>query len=263
MIHVRELTKSYADLERGQFVALAGVTFDALPGQIYGLLGPNGAGKTTLLRILSTVLQPSGGAATINGYNVLTQPSLVRRQIGFVSTNTAVYDRMTAWEMVEYFGRLYGLSRDELQCRMEGLFDRLQMNEIRDVLGAKMSTGMKQKVSIARALVHDPPVLVFDEATVGLDVLVARALMNTVAELRDQGKCIIYSTHIMREVERLCDRIAVMHRGHIVAEGTLASLLAEHGEEDFEELFFQLIARHDKTGPRRGEEAVERFAGRP
>ncbi len=263
MIHVRELTKSYADLERGQFVALAGVSFDALPGQIYGLLGPNGAGKTTLLRILSTVLQPTSGAATINGYNVLTQPAMVRRQIGFVSTNTAVYDRMTAWEMVEYFGRLHGLDRDELQDRMEALFDRLQMNEIRDVLGAKMSTGMKQKVSIARALVHDPPVLVFDEATVGLDVLVARALMNTVAELRDQGKCIIYSTHIMREVERLCDRIAIMYRGHIVAEGTLASLLEEHGEQDFEELFFQLIARHDKAGPRRGEEAVERIAGRP
>ena len=150
MIHVREVTKAYADLERGQFVALAGVSFDALPGQIYGLLGPNGAGKTTLLRILSTVLQPSGGAATINGYNVVTQPALVRRQIGFVSANTAVYDRMTAWEMVEYFGRLYGIDREELRQRMEGIFDRLQMNEIRDVLGAKMSTGMKQKVSIAR-----------------------------------------------------------------------------------------------------------------
>jgi sodium transport system ATP-binding protein len=259
MIHVRELTKAYADLERGQFVALAGVSFDALPGQIYGLLGPNGAGKTTLLRILSTVLQPSGGAAAVNGYNVVTQPALVRRQIGFVSANTAVYDRMTAWEMVEYFGRLYGIDREELRQRMEGIFDRLQMNEIRDVLGAKMSTGMKQKVSIARALVHDPPVLIFDEATVGLDVLVARALLKTVAELRDQGKCIVYSTHIMREVERLCDRIAIMHRGHIVAEGTLASLLEEHQETDFEELFFRLISGHDKHAPRRGEEAVERF----
>jgi sodium transport system ATP-binding protein len=244
MIHVRELTKSYADLERGRFVALAGVSFDALPGQIYGLLGPNGAGKTTLLRILSTVLQPTTGTATINGYNVLTQPALVRRQIGFVSANTAVYDRMTAWEMVEYFGRLHGLAGDGLRSRMERIFGQLQMNEIRNVLGAKMSTGMKQKVSIARALVHDPPVLIFDEATVGLDVLVARALMTVVAELREQGKCIIYSTHIMREVERLCDRIAVVHRGHIVAEGTLRSLLEEHGENDFEELFFHLIASH-------------------
>ncbi len=247
MIHVRDLTKAYADLERGAFVALAGVSFDALPGQIYGLLGPNGAGKTTLLRILSTVLQPTSGTATINGCNVLSQPALVRRQIGFVSTNTAVYDRMTAWEMVEYFGRLYGIGKDELYPRMERLFERLQMKEIRNVLGAKMSTGMKQKVSIARALVHDPPVLIFDEATVGLDVLVARALMNTVAELRDQGKCIVYSTHIMREVERLCDRIAIMHRGGIVSEGTLASLLEEHQENDFEELFFRLISQRDES----------------
>jgi sodium transport system ATP-binding protein len=246
MIHVRELTKSYADLERGQFVALAGVSFDALPGQIYGLLGPNGAGKTTLLRILSTVLQPTAGNATINGFNVLTQPALVRRQIGFVSANTAVYDRMTAWEMVEYFGRLYGLTKEELKPRMDRIFDQLQMNEIRNVPGAKMSTGMKQKVSIARALVHDPPVLIFDEATVGLDVLAARALMTAVAELRREGKCIVYSTHIMREVERLCDRIAIVHRGHMVSEGTLASLLEEHGEPDFEELFFRLIARQEE-----------------
>jgi sodium transport system ATP-binding protein len=263
MIHVRELAKAYADLERGSFVALAGVSFDAAPGQIYGLLGPNGAGKTTLLRILSTVLQPTSGTATINGCNVVTQPTLVRRQIGFVSTNTAVYDRMTAWEMVEYFGRLYGIRQDALQARMENLFDRLQMNEIRNVLGAKMSTGMKQKVSIARALVHDPPVLIFDEATVGLDVLVARALMTTVAELRDQGKCIIYSTHIMREVERLCDRVAIMHRGSILAEGTVEELRSQYQHDDMEELFFQLISRHDARGPRPlDDEAAPTLAGR-
>jgi sodium transport system ATP-binding protein len=249
MIHVRQLTKTYADLRRGQFVALAGISFDAMPGQIYGLLGPNGAGKTTALRILSTILQPTSGTATVNGYDVLTQPALVRHQIGFVSANTAVYDRMTAWEMVEYFGRLYGIKQDRLRMRMEDIFARLQMNEIRDVLGAKMSTGMKQKVSIARAIVHDPPVLIFDEATVGLDVLVARALLKTVAELRQQGKCIVFSTHIMREAERLCDRIAIMHRGYILAEGTLDELLAAQGQQDLEELFFQLISQHDQSSP--------------
>lgn len=246
MIHVRELTKSYADLRRGQFVALDSISFDALAGQIYGLLGPNGAGKTSALRILSTVLRPTSGSATVNGYDVLTQPALVRHQIGFVSTNTAVYDRMTAWEMVEYFGRLYGLADDLLRERMESIFVRLQMTEIRDLLGAKMSTGMKQKVSIARALVHDPPVLIFDEATAGLDVLVARALLKTVAQLRDQGKCIVFSTHIMREAERLCDRVAILHRGHILAEGTLPELRERHGEEDLEELFFQLISECDE-----------------
>jgi sodium transport system ATP-binding protein len=247
MIHVRELTKHYADLRRGQFVALDHVSFDALPGQVYGLLGPNGAGKTTALRILSTLLRPTGGAATVNGYDVVTQPSQVRRQMGFMSASTAVYDRMTAWEMVEYFGGLYGIQREALRARMETLFARLQMNEFRDVLGAKMSTGMRQKVSIARAIVHDPPVLIFDEATSGLDVLVARALLKTVAELRDQGKCILFSTHIMREAEKLCDRIAIIHRGKILVEGTLEELRDLHSQHDLEELFFQLISRHDEN----------------
>src|ERR1043165_5936724 len=246
MIEARSLTKAYSDLVRGEVLALSDVTFSASSGQIYGLLGPNGAGKTTALRILSTVLQPTSGTAIVGGFDVITQPEMVRHQIGFISANTAVYDRMTAWEMVEYFGRLYGLDDDELRKRMELLFERFQMREIRDLLGAKMSTGMKQKVSIARAIVHDPPVLIFDEATTGLDVLVARALLKTVAELRDHGKCVIFSTHIMREAERLCDRIAIMHRGRILAEGTLDELREQHGEQDLEELFFRLISQQEE-----------------
>ena len=247
MIHVHDLTKHYSDLRRGRFVALGGISFHAKPGQIYGLLGPNGAGKTTALRILSTVLQPTGGHASINGLDVVSQATEVRRQIGFISANTAVYDRMTGWEMVEYFGRLHGIPADDLTARMESLFERLKMNDTRDILGSKMSTGMKQKVSIARALIHDPPVLIFDEATAGLDVLVARALLNTVAELRDNGKCIIFSTHIMREVEKLCDRIAILYRGQFLAEGGLDELRDLHHERDLEELFFQLISNHDET----------------
>jgi sodium transport system ATP-binding protein len=249
MIQVRDLSKSYSDLRRGSFVALDRVSFAARPGEIFGLLGPNGAGKTTLLRILSTVLRPTGGHARVAGYDVLTQPDLVRRHIGFVSTNTAVYDRMTAWEMVEYFGRLYGLPADELRASMEDIFTRLAMNEIRDLLGAKMSTGMKQKVSIARALVHDPPVLIFDEATVGLDVLVARSLLKTIAHLRDEGKCIIFSTHIMREAQRLCDRLAIIYRGRLLAEGTLEELQSAHDEHDLEELFFSLILDQESPMP--------------
>jgi len=241
MIEARHLTKIYADLHRGPFVALDNVSFTANSGEVYGLLGPNGAGKTTALRILSTVLQPTSGTAIINGYDVVTQPTLVRQTIGFISANTAVYDRMTAWEMVEYFGRLYGLDDERLRERMELLFERLQMQEIRDVLGAKMSTGMKQKVSIARAIVHDPPVLIFDEATNGLDVLVARSLLEAVAELRQQGKCIVFSTHIMREAERLCDRIAIIHRGRLLAEGTIGELRDQHGHADLEDIFFGLI----------------------
>jgi sodium transport system ATP-binding protein len=247
MIHVHQLTKSYCDVRRGSFEALRSLSFRARPGQVYGLLGPNGAGKTTALRILSTVLRPTSGWAAINGFDVSREPEQVRRQIGFLSANTAIYDRMTGWEMVYYFGRLHGLLDDELRDRMERLFERLKMNDSRDVLGAKMSTGMKQKVSVARAVVHDPPVLIFDEATLGLDVLVARALLNTVAELRDRGKCIVFSTHIMREAEKLCDRIAIMYRGCILAEGTLAEMRERYREPDLEELFFQLISRHDEA----------------
>lgn len=247
MIHVENLVKYYTDLRRGRIVALGGISFNAAAGQIYGLLGPNGAGKTTALRILSTLLRPSSGTATVNGYDVVTQASRVRHQIGFISADTAVYDRMTGSEMVQYFGRLHGLSERQLNQRMEYLFARLKMDDTRDLLGGKMSTGMKQKVSIARAIVHDPPVLIFDEATVGLDVLVARALLNTIAELRDHGKCIVFSTHIMREAEKLCDRVAIVHRGEILAEGTLDELRDQHHQRDLEELFFQLISQHDET----------------
>ena len=246
MIDVTGLTKVYDDLKFGPQVALDQLTFGAEPGEVFGLLGPNGAGKTTALRIVCTLLQPTAGTAKINGFDVVTQPELVRHQIGVISANTAVYDRMTAWEMVDYFGRFHGMPPAELAERMESTFTRLRMNDIRDVMGGKMSTGMKQKVAIARALVHDPPVLVFDEATNGLDVLVARNLLDTIVELRDQGKCIVFSTHIMREVERLCTRVAILHRGKILAEGTLPELRAEHGQQDVEELFFQLVGRAEQ-----------------
>lgn len=247
MIHVRKLSKTYKDLHLGDFIALNELSFDALAGQIYGLLGPNGAGKTTALRILSTVLSPTSGTALINGIDVTENPEEVRRQIGFVSTNTAVYDRMTGWEMVEYFGRLNGMEEELLQDQMTTIFERFQMNNLRDVLGSKMSTGMKQKVSIARAMIHDPPVLIFDEATSGLDVLVAREVLKTVAQLRDQGKCIIFSTHIMREAEKLCDRIGVVNRGRLLAEGSKSDLMEKYEEEDLEELFFRLIEEHDES----------------
>ena len=198
------------------------------------------------MRILSTVLKPTGGSAIVNGYDVVKDAEKIRHQIGFVSVNTAIYDRMTAWEMVEYFGLLYGMSADELRIRMESIFERFQMNEIRNTLGSKMSTGMKQKVSIARAIVHDPPVLIFDEATSGLDILVAREVLKVVEHLRDQGKCIVYSSHIMSEVQRLCDRIAVLNRGQILAQGTIQELSEQFGEDDLEELFYQLIASHEK-----------------
>jgi sodium transport system ATP-binding protein len=192
------------------------------------------------------MLRPTSGTATVNGCDVVAQADLVRHQIGYMSASTGIYDRMTAWEMVEHFGLLYGLTPERLRERMEDLFHRLKMNEIRDVMGAKMSTGMRQKVSIARTLVHDPPVLIFDEPTLGLDVLVARSLLDTVKELREQGKCIIFSTHIMREAERLCDHIAIISQGRILDAGTLPELRGRHAEQDLEELFFRLIDRQEQ-----------------
>ncbi|MEW4527566.1 ATP-binding cassette domain-containing protein [Maioricimonas sp. JC845] len=246
MIRVENLAKEFSDLKRGPVFALDHVKFEVHAGEIFGLLGPNGAGKTTCLRILSTVLKPTHGRALVAGYDVVEYPEHVRANIGFMSNNTGIYDRMTAWELVEYYGRLYGLEESVLQERLEQIFSTLQMNEFRDMLGSKMSTGMKQKVSIARTIVHDPPVLIFDEPTSGLDVLVARAVLQTIDSLRDQGKCIIFSTHIMREVEKLCDRVAIIHKGRILAAGTLEELADRYDEPDVEELFFELIRRHDE-----------------
>jgi sodium transport system ATP-binding protein len=245
MIHVEQLSKSFDDLRRGRIVALDSVSFDVKAGEIFGLLGPNGAGKTTCLRLLSTVLQPTGGKATVAGYDVTTQAQDVRTHIGFMSCNTGIYDRMTAWEMVEYFGRLYDIEEHELQERLDRIFTTLQMQDIKDLLGSKMSTGMKQKVSIARTIIHDPPVLIFDEPTTGLDVLVARAVLKAIEALREEGKCIIFSTHIMREVEKLCDRVAVIYKGKILAIGSIPELEDQYHESDMEELFFKLIQEHE------------------
>ena len=245
MIHVEKLSKSFRDYRRGWVPAVVDVSFDCFPGSIFGLLGPNGAGKTTTLRILSTVLRPTGGRAVIAGHDVAKAPEAVRANIGYMSASTGIYDRMTAWELVEYFGRLYGMTDDHLRGRMEAIFRWLQMDDFRDVLGSKMSTGMKQKVSIARTIVHDPPVLIFDEPTSGLDVLVARAVLRKIAELRDQGKTIVFSTHSMHEVEKLCSRVAIIHKGRVQAEGEPVELLDRFNQPDLEELFFHLVARAD------------------
>jgi sodium transport system ATP-binding protein len=243
MIEVVGLSKTFRDPAGRPVHAVDGVSFSANPGEILGLLGPNGAGKTTTLRILCTLLKPTAGTARVAGYDVVREPGLVRQHVGFLSATTGVYDRMTAREMVDYYGRLNGLSGEQLELRTKELFDALGMHDIRDVRGSKMSTGQKQKVSIARALVHDPPVLILDEPTNGLDVLVQRSVLQQVRALRDRGKCVVYSTHIFREVEKLCDRVAIIHRGRVLDAGTLPELRDRHHEDDLEELFFGLIDR--------------------
>jgi sodium transport system ATP-binding protein len=242
MIEVADLCKWFRGPDGARVAAVDRVRFTVRPGEVFGLLGPNGAGKTTTLRILCTVLNPSAGSATVAGFDVETQATQVRRHVGFLSANTGVYDRMTAWEMVEYYGRLNEVPADVLRPRMDELFGTLQMNHFRDTPGAKMSTGMKQKVSIARALVNDPPVLILDEPTAGLDILVQRAVLDSIKRLRGRDKTIIFSTHIMREVEKLCDRVAIMAKGRVVACGTLDDLRTLYKQDDLEELFFSLVS---------------------
>jgi sodium transport system ATP-binding protein len=219
------------------------VSFTCRPGEVYGLLGANGAGKTTTLRMLATILQPTSGTAKVAGFDIRRESHQVRRHVGFLSTQTALYGRLTAKEFVEYFGRLQEVPEGDLQRRVEEIFERLDMNEFRDRRCDKLSTGQKQKTSIARTLVHDPPVMIFDEPSVGLDVLAQRSILDFVRECRDRGKTVIFSTHVMTEAEKLCDRLGIIHAGSIVAEGTVDELKSSHGMDDLEDLFIHLVTR--------------------
>jgi sodium transport system ATP-binding protein len=242
MIEALHLGKVFPGTKkRDKVLAVSDVSFRCEPGQIYGLLGANGAGKTTTLRILATILRPTSGTAVVAGYDVNREPAKVRAHVGFLSTATALYGRLTAQEMVEYFGRLYGLDEDRLHRDIDQIFSTLEMNDFRDRPCEKLSTGMKQKVSIARTLIHDPPVMIFDEPTVGLDVMTARTIVSFIRHCRERGKTVIFSTHVMSEVEKLCDRIGIIHTGRILAEGSLAELRERYREQDLEEIFVRVV----------------------
>jgi sodium transport system ATP-binding protein len=241
MIEAEHLFKVFQDKKRGEVRAVNDVSFICKPGQIYGLLGANGAGKTTTLRMLATILEPTDGTARVAGFDLMKDPENVRANVGFLSTATALYGRLTAQEMVEYFGRLYGLDDPTIERRIDQIFARLEMNDFRDRRCDKLSTGMKQKVSIARTLVHDPPVMIFDEPTLGLDVMAARTIVQFVRECRDHGKTVIFSTHIMSEVEKLCDHIGIIHDGKLLAEGTLTELRQKFGMQDLEDIFVSIV----------------------
>ena len=240
MIEAVKLCKNFKDKKRGDIHAVDNVSFTCKPGEIYGLLGANGAGKTTTLRILATILAPSSGTANVAGFDVVRDPQEVRAHVGFLSTATALYDRLTAAETVEYFGQLFGLDSATIERRTSELFKALDMEEFRDRRCAKLSTGMKQKVSIARTLIHDPPVMIFDEPTNGLDVMAARSITAFIRQCRDRGKTVIFSTHVMTEVEKLCDRIGIIHAGHMRAEGSLEQLRQNYGRDSLEEIFVEI-----------------------
>jgi len=241
MIEARNLTKTFKDKKRGVITAVDNVSFTCRPGQIYGLLGANGAGKTTTLRMLATLLKPSGGTAVLAGHDTVAAGVQVRANVGFLAASTALYGRLTAREMIAYFGELNSLGEDAIKARIKQLADELDMHEFLDRRCDKFSTGMKQKTSIARTLIHDPAVMIFDEPTLGLDVMTARSIVKFVRECRNRGKTVIYSTHVMSEVEKICDVIGIIHGGRLVAEGTLAELQARFAEQDMEEIFVKAV----------------------
>jgi len=236
-VEVEALVKVFHDEGRGRVAAVDGVSFQVGRGEIFGLLGPNGAGKTTTLRMLSTILAPTSGRAAVMGHDVVQAPTEVRRSIGFLSTSTALYPRLTARETLEFFARINGYPEDRVGARVAALVERFGLGSYAQARVDKLSTGMKQKVSIARAIVHDPPVLIFDEPTVGLDVLNAHELQQVIRELKGEGKTIVFSTHIMSEAEKLCDRIGIIQGGRILACDTLEGLRGATGLRYLEDIF--------------------------
>lgn len=240
MIEIRNLCKTYRGRGRRRVEALHGVTLECRPGQVYGLIGPNGAGKTTALRIISTALRPTAGGGVVMGYDIVKQSRRVRENIGFLAANSGLYARLSAREVLRYFGRLYRLSEEQIRTRIIELAETFQMQEFLDRACDKLSTGMAQKVNIARTVIHAPPVMVFDEPTTGLDVLTSRSIVQFIRRCKQEERTVILSTHIMAEVEKLCDRVGIIHAGRLLFDGTIAELRERCGA-DLDEAFVQLI----------------------
>ena len=236
MIAVEGLSKRF-----GAVQALAAVTFDAPDGAITGILGPNGAGKTTLMRILATLLRPDAGTALVDGHDGTRDPIAVRRRFGILSDAKGLYPRLTARENVDYFGALYGLPRARIDARREALFAQLDMGALAGRRTDGFSQGEKMKTAIARALIHDPQNVLLDEPTNGLDVIATRAMRELIRALRDAGKCVLFSSHIMQEVSAVCDRIIVLNRGRVVAAGAPQDLLRASGSATLEDAFVSLL----------------------
>lgn len=237
MIEVNNLSKSFKDIK-----AVDNISFSVKSGEIVGLLGENGAGKTTTLRMLATMLKPTGGTAKINGYDILTEDSKVRSQIGILfGGEVGLYDRLTARENIRYFAMLNGLSKEEANKNIESLAKALEMEEYIDRRVGKFSRGMKQKVAIARSIVHNPKVMLFDEPTMGLDVTAARIVQNFIFKCKEENKSIIFSSHSMMEVEKLCDRVIIINKGKIVESGSITELKEKYKNNNLEEVFVALI----------------------
>lgn len=241
MVVAENLVKEFSTPSGGTKRAVDGLTFRVGAGQIYGLLGPNGAGKTTTLRMLSGLMAPTSGSARMAGFDVGTQPNEVKRVLGFLTANTGLYQRLNPRELIVYFAELHGMERRAAHARADELIARLNIADFAELRCGALSTGQKQRVNIARALVADPPVLIMDEPTLGLDVLSNRVILNFITKQRDEGKTIILSTHYLDEAETMCDQIGLLHDGRLVAEGDIASLRAATGQQRLSNIFLQTI----------------------
>ena len=242
MIEVRNVAKSFSKVQ-----AVKDVSLKAKDGRITALLGPNGAGKSTTFRILSTMIRPDKGYALVDGVDVQTDPIAVRKSIGVLPHNSGLYGRLTGIENIEYFGRLQGLLATELKARVASLTRQLKMEDFASRRTAGFSQGERIKVALARALVHNPRHLILDEPTNGLDVMATRALREIIEQLKDAGKCILFSSHVMQEVDALCDDVIVISEGEVKFDGTIATLRDHAGTEDLEEAFIRMAKRGDKA----------------
>ena len=250
-VDVRNLSKTYEEPSGGEIAAADNVSLACHAGEIFGLLGPNGAGKTTTLRCLATILTPTRGQATIAGYDLLKQPEMIRRNIGFLSGTTGVYARLTPRETLRFFGAMYGWKGDRLEKRVDEVLHMFDVTSYADRPNDRLSTGMKQRVGLARAVVHDPPVLILDEPTTGLDPVVSRTVEQAVRRLADAGKCVVFSTHMLWQAEEICDRVGIMAAGRVLGVGTAEELRQRTSSKDLREAFFKMIeAAHLTADPR-------------
>jgi sodium transport system ATP-binding protein len=236
LIQCESLTKKFRE-----FIAVDHVSFEVGNGEVFGLLGPNGAGKTTTMRLLSTLLKPTSGTATVAGHDLLREPQKVRASIGVLPEDTGLYDRLTPREHLLYYGRLHRMPEDVLKKRGDELLDIMELKDRANTKVGDFSKGMKQKVALLRAFIHDPPVLLLDEPTAGLDVMSARSIQGFVERFRKEGKAIMISTHNMTEAQKLCDRLAIIDHAKIVAVGTVAELQKKTSQKDLENIFVQLV----------------------
>ena len=226
-------------------IAVDGISFKCEPGRVFSLLGPNGAGKTTTLRMLSTIFKPTSGSVSIAGIDAIKHPEEARKKIGFLTGSTGLYARLTPNELIEYFGSLYGLPKNEIIQRKEKLYDLLDMNDFQNKRIGKLSTGMKQKVSICRTMIHDPEVVIFDEPTSGLDVITAENIIKLISDCKKEGKTVIFSSHIMSEVDLLCDDLAIVHQGKLLYNNSMEEFRKQMTTENLTSEFIRIVKENN------------------